>query len=151
LIVKELLGLHRSSFLLGDAVEYLRTVRPRFDIVMCSGVLYHMADPLTLIAEISKATDQCFMWTHYYHPERHPQPFKPQPAAMDDLEVTYWTHTYGDLRHEFWGGIAPTTSWMAREDILRAFARVGLSKIEVIKEDFDHPGGPAFTFVASRP
>jgi Protein of unknown function (DUF1698) len=150
LIIKELLGLHRSTFLLGDAVEYLRTVRPRFDVVMCSGVLYHMADPLTLIAEVAQATDQCYVWTHYYDPERHPVTFEATPVARDGIEVTYWAHVYEEVTQTFWGGIAPTASWMTPEDILGAFRHYGMSKIEVIKDDLEHPNGPTLTFVASR-
>lgn len=151
LIVKEQLDLTRSTFLLGDVVEYLQGERPSFDIVMCSGVLYHMADPLSLISEVAAAADRCFVWTHYYDPERHPVKFAPRTEKRADLAVTYWSHTYGDLTKGFWGGIAPTASWMTKEDILAAFRHFGMSEVNVIRDDFDHPNGPSFTFTAARP
>jgi SAM-dependent methyltransferase len=151
LVVKEILHLNRSTFLLGDAVEYLRSESPKFDIVMCSGVLYHMADPLVLIAEIARASDRCFVWTHYYDPERHPTKFEPTAISRDGLDVMYWSHVYGDVTQKFWGGIAPTAAWVQPDDILKAFRHYGLSNIEIVKDDHEHPNGPSFTFVASRP
>ena len=44
LIVKELVGLRRSRFLLGDFIEYLKLDTTRYDLVFCCGVLYHMRD-----------------------------------------------------------------------------------------------------------
>lgn len=75
LVVKELLGLSRSTFHHGNIVGFLRENSRRFDLVYCSGVLYHMADPVERIEAIAKATDACFIWTHVYSPERHPVTF----------------------------------------------------------------------------
>ncbi len=149
LIVKELLGLTRARFLLGDALAYLQEERRRFDIVMCSGVLYHMADPLELIEQIATVSDRCFVWTHYYHPDRHPVEFAPATVVRNGEQFTYWRHTYGDRSVGFWGGNQSTAVWMSREDLLRAFELFGLDKIAIVDDEFQHPNGPAFTFAAS--
>ena len=57
LVIKELLELQRSKFLLGDVLAYLSVCDTRYDAVMASGILYHMADPVTLIERISNICD----------------------------------------------------------------------------------------------
>ncbi len=49
LCTKELFGLDRVEFLLGDLVAYLNEERSKFDAVIASGVLYHMTDPVDLL------------------------------------------------------------------------------------------------------
>jgi len=148
LIVKEVLGLSRSRFLLGDALAYMKSKPQRFDFIMCSGVLYHMADPLAFIEQIAATADRCFVWTHYYHPERHPVDFLPSDVARNGQQFTYWTHTYSDRSSGFWGGNLSSAAWMSETDILNAFRLFGLGKIEVLNTEFQHPNGPSFTFVA---
>src|SRR5664280_1000806 len=41
LIVKELAGLKRARFLLGDVIQYLLKDTSRYDLIFCCGVLYH--------------------------------------------------------------------------------------------------------------
>jgi hypothetical protein len=150
LVVKEVLGLTRSRFLLGDIVEYLSAAAQRFDLIFCSGVLYHMVDPLTPIRLIAGLTDRCFVWTHYYDAERHPVPFASQPHVDSGFAATYWSHTYGDRSSQFWGGNKPTAVWLERDALLGAFRHFGLSDINVILDHRDHPNGPAITFTARR-
>jgi Protein of unknown function (DUF1698) len=148
LIVKEVLGLKRSQFLLGDAISYMKSMPQRFDLIMCSGVLYHMEDPLALIEQIAATADRCFVWTHYYHPDRHPVEFVPRQTERNSQQFTYWTHTYGDRSSGFWGGNLPSAVWMSEIDLLNAFRLFGLRKIEILNNDFRHQNGPSFTFLA---
>jgi hypothetical protein len=148
LVVKEILNLQRSRFLLGDALAYMRSNPQRFDLIMCSGVLYHMADPLDLIEQIARTSDRCFVWTHYYHPERPAYNFLPGKVSRTDQEFTYWTHTYGDRSTGFWGGNLTSAAWMTDTDLLNAFRHFGLNKIQVLNNDIQHSNGPALTFVA---
>ena len=46
LIVKEMLNLQKCHFLLGDVENFLKKTDKTFDMVFCSGILYHMQDPL---------------------------------------------------------------------------------------------------------
>src|ERR1700751_1079452 len=66
LVLKEVVGLSRSRFLCGDFVEYLRGCSARADVVVASGVLYHMMNPVELLYLISRVSDCVFLWTHYY-------------------------------------------------------------------------------------
>ena len=69
LVVKELLGLDRASFLLGDFVEYLRSCGERYDVCFASGVLYHLRNPVEAIALAARAAGRLLLWTHYYDEE----------------------------------------------------------------------------------
>ena len=150
LIIKEILPLSRSRFLLGDAVAYLEEVQRKFDLVFCSGVLYHMADPIRLIAQIAKSTDRCFVWSHIYDRDRHPTTFTSVKVERHGETFDYWTHSYGDRSSGFWGGNAPTAVWLTRDDLIRAIRVCGLSNVTIIEEQWEHPNGPAITLAASR-
>lgn len=151
LVVKELLALKRSTFLHGNIVGFLRENQRRFDLVYCSGVLYHMADPIELIEAIAKTADACFVWTHVYNPERHPVTFTSERIERLGIEVDYWSHRYGSKFENYWGGVDPTAAWLTSEDLLRVFAAAGLSDINLIEDQPDHPNGPAILFTARRP
>lgn len=151
LVVKEVLGLARVKFLLGDITSFLASEPRRFDLVFCSGVLYHMADPIPLIRGIAAATDHCFVWTHLYDPESHPTRFEPKLVETDGLRVRYWSHRYGSKEAGFWGGLAPTAAWLTRQDMFAVFSAYGLSEIEILADNPEHPNGPAITFMARRP
>ncbi len=149
LIVKEILGLTRTEFLLGDANLYLEESSQIFDAVFCSGVLYHMNDPLRLISNIAKITSKVFVWTHIYDQDKHPVSFSPIAIERDGLNSTYWSHQYGDKQNLFWGGNADNASWMTRADMIAAFNHFGLT-VSVIDDQPDNPNGPSFTFAAKR-
>ncbi|MEO7370433.1 MAG: methyltransferase domain-containing protein [Ilumatobacteraceae bacterium] len=68
LIVKELLNLRNSSFLLGDFVPYMESTDRFFDLVVASGVLYHSPDPVRMLTALARVTDRVAIWTHYYDP-----------------------------------------------------------------------------------
>jgi len=68
LVVKELLHL-KARFLLGDFCKYLQSSTSSFDLILASGVIYHMMDPLSLIENMTRNTSVIAAWTHYYDPE----------------------------------------------------------------------------------
>lgn len=149
LIVKELLNLKKIHFMLGDVVEFFKANTHRFDLIFCSGILYHMEDPIELIGHISKFTNKCFVWTHYYDENHCPGPPRrplKQPGGQIYYQRDYPDRDYG----KFWGGNRPVSSWLRKDDILDAFSLAGLKTTQIIAEDLDHPGGACFTFAASR-
>ncbi len=151
LVVKEELRLHRSRFLLGDVPEFLLGNERRFDIVFCSGILYHMADPLLLIREISRTADNCFVWTHYYDKDNHRLMHYPRERALDGFTATYWSHTYGDKTTAFWGGNQESAAWLERETLYAAFRHFGMTDIVELRDDTTFVNGPNVCFTARRP
>lgn len=153
LIVKELLSM-QAKFLHGDFVKWLEVCQDtggmQWDLVFCSGVLYHMTDPLRLIQLIASVTDKCFVWTHYYRDGVASR--QPRPGSAGGFEATYWSQDYGASTNlgTFWGGNSSSAAWMSQEDILKAFRFFGFQDFQV---DFDeplHPAGPAFAFSARK-
>lgn len=154
LIVKELLNL-KASFLFGDFVEYLSKrlnapINEHFDIVFCSGVLYHMPDPLHLIELISQTADCCFVWTHYYKDGL--QDRTPEINEKTGFKATYWVRPYGDTVESphFMGGNQPVAAWLSRDELLSAFHHFGYRHINVVLEETENELGPHIGFAASK-
>lgn len=151
LIMKEVLGID-GQFLLGDFARYLAQTNERFDLIFCSGVLYHMQHPLDLIRDIARVSDRCFVWTHYYEPQNDPGPPRERvPTTLDGFSASYFRLEYPDRElSTFWGGNKPSSNWMARSDILGALAHFGFDRIEVLAEEPQHPNGSCFSVAAER-
>ncbi len=152
LIVKELFELRQARFLCGDFVEYLRSNNRFFDVCVASGVLYHMTNPVELIALLAKTTHHVCLWTHYYDPNIV-RCARSQEAEYGGFVHTLYSRVYGDALNwfGFCGGCNPYSYWLSRDDIIGAFKHFGLTEITIGREEPHHRNGPAFTLVASRP
>lgn len=152
LIVKELLGLKRVKFLLGDFCGFLQETDKTFDIIFASGVLYHMTEPLKLIELMSKRTKKCFVWSHYFDPNYYPGAQRtPRSVEFAGRQFTHHELPYPDMESgKFWGGNKLVASWLSREDLLGAFRAAGFDQVEVIQEHLTHPHGACMSFVAQR-
>lgn len=152
LVMKEILQPARCRFLLGDCLRYLEQNETRYDLIFCSGILYHMADPFSLIAAMARRTDRVFLSTHYYDPADPRGPdCRPRQVARDGLELTFHEHAYQvDLAASpFWGGTAPAAAWLSREDLLRCFEHFGFA-LSILDERRDLSAGHHITAAALR-
>ena len=158
LLVKELLGLARVRFLLGDIMAYLETATDCFDAVIACGVLYHMPAPLKMLALAARRSTRLFVWTHYFDAEKLRRfgaawaDTEPVPQAEAGFACTGHLHRYGaalDLP-TFCGGIHPTTTWLEKADILAFIEHLGFTSIETGGDDNSHPNGPALSIAARR-
>ena len=159
LVAKELLGLQRTRFLCGDFIEYLRVQPPRFDVAIASGVLYHMRQPIELLALLSGVADRLLLWTHHYEPAAvaKAEHLRRRFGEHVEAEVSGFKHTlhrYSYLEaldsHGFCGGSAEYSQWLSRADILGALEHFGYRRIEIAFDDAAHPNGPAFAVAAQR-
>jgi hypothetical protein len=159
LVVKELLGLTNAHFLRGDFVAYLRQGVPRYDLVLASGVLYHMADPVELLDLLAATADRLAIWTHYYDEDvlsEHAttRNFRPAEEIVHDGR-TYRLHPrmYLEMTQavSFGGGLRPYARWMEREDILDRLRQLGFTDLDISHEQLDHMNGPSFFVLARRP
>jgi SAM-dependent methyltransferase len=152
LLVKELLNLKKSRFLLGDFLLFLEETDRNFDLIFASGVLYHMPDPLRLVEQIAKRTRKCFVWSHYYDRDHYPGPRrKPRTVNHSLGNFTYYELGYPNMGYRrFWGGNTPVASWLSKEEILSAFRLFGFDQIEIIDEQTNHPHGACMSFAARR-
>ena len=152
LIVKEVLGLN-ARFVLGDFTEFLKGTSDKFDLVISSGVLYHMPDPILVIELIAGVTDRCFVWTHYYDENHYTGPPLREIANPRYPEIKMYSNANDEeTMHtgRWWGGNKGSYSYLRRADLLGAFARAGLSSIEVFDETPSPADVAAITFAAYR-
>jgi hypothetical protein len=159
LITKEILGLQRAHFELGDFSYFLNEAPRNFDLVLASGVLYHQLDPCRMLAGASRVAPRLYLWTHYFdqsmfdsRPYLVPR-FKTQTTTeFQGHQFTLHVHQYAESleRKDFCGGHNETSRWMALEDIDRVIAMCGYEpRIRTL--DPDHPNGPAVTMILSKP
>jgi hypothetical protein len=149
----------RSSFILGDFVEFLRETQQTFDVCLASGVLYHMKNPAELLGLIAKVCDEAIIWTHYYdrkYLEAKPgfkRQFSGQELATHDgfQHTLYKQHYRAALKWTgFCGGSDKYSYWMNYDDILRCLRHFGFSRIEISHHEPDHPHGPAFCLFCAK-
>jgi len=159
LCVKELLGLDRVKFLLGDFVPYLENNTEPFDLVIASGVLYHMSDPVKLLQLIANTADRVFLWSHYYDPDilqGHAElAHKFAPGTTLDHEGFRYEAAVQSYKSAlkwagFCGGRESTSRWLTRDSILRALRHFGYQKISIGFDQPDHVNGPAFAVCARK-
>ena len=160
LVVKELLDLRRSHFVRGDFMAYLEQAEERFDVLVASGVLYHMTDPVKALRLMAARSDQLVLWTHYFDESgvsaaSLEQQFGAEPETIEDDGATYTLHPRDYYPSSLqWGGFCggPETfaRWMERGDILDALARLGFDDVSVGQETHEHRSGPNFLVLARR-
>jgi hypothetical protein len=157
LVVKEIVGLKRSRFLLGDAVSFLRHDGTRFDVCLASGVLYHMQNPAELIHLIAMRSEWLVLWTHFYDAGIIGAKKTLSDKFVGSVKRSYrgFDHTVHEYAYKdalgwagFCGGGRSRSYWMSRDDILRCLAFFGFDDVRVGCEEPDHPNGPAFLVVA---
>ena len=160
LVAKELLGLERARFMLGDFQKWLEQREDRYDLVVASGVLYHMRNPARLIELISRRTDAVYLWTHYYSDELMPEgdhrrgAFTGRVEAQEVAGITVRLHErsyHQAWRHKnFCGGMHDTHVWMEKPDIVGLLQAYGFDTVEIAHEWLDHPQGPCMSVFARR-
>lgn len=148
-----------AEFLYGDFRKYLNETNERFDIVVASGVLYHMTDPITLLDQISMITDSILLWTHYYDGDiisASPlisHKFAMEPTFMEARGRKWEMRKQCYLEALEWGGFSGGAEqysyWLTRSTLIGYLEDLGFS-LSVTGESSTHPHGPALTIFASR-
>jgi len=151
LITKEITGLAKTRFLYGDFTKYIISPVERYDLVFCSGVLYHMTDPIAVIRNIAKITDKCFVWTQYYDKDHYQGPKRRKRYDPRYPGVVLYVHDLGQLDMDsdnYLGGMHQQTVWLSREDLLAVFSEAGFVNLEIIEDNPDAEIGASITFAA---
>jgi SAM-dependent methyltransferase len=147
-----------ADFMLGDFRPYLETCNDTYDLLVASGVLYHMTEPVKLLQDMAKVSRSIYIWTHYYDPDiilkrddlKKKFESNPRVQHFGSREVVSYQQSYQEALQwkGFCGGSAPTSYWMTKESILGVLSDLGFQV--VIGRDFQHPNGPAMMLFASR-
>lgn len=160
LVVKELLKLRDSTFMLGDFVPYMESTDRHFDLVVASGVLYHSPDPLRMLTALARVTDRVGIWTHYYDPPTMQATaievvrFFPEvdTAVIGGRSVKLHRRNYFELREKqgFCGGSEPTAVWLELEDLQHVLSTLGFTRIVIGENDPFHAAAPCVLLYAER-
>ncbi|MEO7397825.1 MAG: class I SAM-dependent methyltransferase [Ilumatobacteraceae bacterium] len=160
LVVKEILNLNRAHFFLGDFVPYLETTHDKFDLVVASGVLYHMLDPIGLLELISHVTDKIAIWTHYWQAEpveadeRIARVFLDPPIETEwrGLPITLHPRHYREALAgtDFCGSPETSALWLERDGLMTVLTQLGFTSITVLEDEPSHDNGPAILLCAER-
>ena len=160
LIAKETFGMARSRFLLGDFNRYMAEAGERFDLVVASGVLYHMEDPAEHIELLCSVADSVFVWTHYYDADLIADIGPQVDRKFTESErVVHDGYSHVRYRQEYlealgWGGFCgagrESANWLELADIEGLFGHYGFEFAATGFHKPDHPHGPSLAFVARR-
>jgi hypothetical protein len=160
LVVKELLDLKRAKFFLGDFSEWLGHRPERYDLIIASGVLYHMQSPGRLLELISASCDAFYLWTHYASDEAMPADDPRRSVFVGPAEIQEWhgvqVRLYRRSYHGAWrsksfcGGMHDLHRWIEKDDILALIRALGFADIRIAHDHPDHPNGPSFSIFARR-
>lgn len=154
LIVKEVLGLKRASFLLGDFQPWLEAATRQFDLIVAAGVLYHMTEPVKLLKMLGASTGRIYMYTHYIPDDlRKDEPWASSIVGVEERDgIKHWIKSYGEMGASpvYCGGVYQTCAWLTKSDIFALLDEMGFSHIDCNIDERKHPNGPCINFVASR-
>lgn len=160
LVTKEILQLKTARFHLGDCQLWLEQRPHRYDLVVASGVLYHMQDPVRFLEAVAARTDAVFIWTHYADDEAMP-PGDPRRGAFvgkvevqNRLNIDIRLHPRSYLGawkdKAFCGGMHDLHRWIDKKDLLALLRALGFNDIRIWQDDPNHAFGPAFSLFARR-
>jgi len=159
LCIKEALNLYKVALKYGDFRAFFEESNERFDIIIASGVLYHMTDPLHLIEQMSHASDKIFLWTHYYDPViiNSRAELKSKFNNLETIEQDGFFYQWIKQSYKqslnwngFSGGSALSSRWLTRKSIIDKLKNCGYNQIDISHEAKDHPNGPSFSVCAQR-
>ena len=160
LVTKELLEIKRAKFLLGNFLPWLEQTEVSYDLIIASGVLYHMSDPVHLLELLAMRSSAIFLWTHYFSEAAMPPDDLRRKALSGEVEkvdcrgMTVSLHRRG--YHNAWknsafcGGMYDRHYWMEKDDIMSVLRRLGFDDIRTTHDQPDHPNGPAISIFAQR-
>lgn len=160
LVAKEICSIQKATFLCGDFRTYLEREQTHFDLIIASGVLYHMENPVKLIADMARRSKRIFIWTHYFVDsilyQKFPGKFDTD-NVIDEIEYDgfkcklHKQHYQGALGWAgFCGGMKSYSYWMEREVILNCLRHFQFTDIQIYGETQEHPNGPCFTLLATK-
>ena len=149
LIIKNQFRLDNVEFVYGDCMEVLSRPRfrqaPWFDVCICSGIIYHMEDPLAFIDLVVGTAPTIYVWTQVAS-ESFP---KGDWTELQDGEMrTYKVRRNNYTTEKHWGGVSTGAYWMTEESVVQAFADRGFNAQDLERQL--SPSGDAVSFIARR-
>jgi hypothetical protein len=158
LCIKEIFGLSKVRFVLGDCMAFMEQSPGGWDMVFASGILYHMKEPARFLSLLPRMAPRVFLWTHYFDERiiRATPALTHKFGAVEEGTVNGYRYQFVEQSYKealgwngFCGGSAETSLWLTRSSILGLLRHLGYKTIDVSFETPDHPNGPAFGVYAA--
>jgi SAM-dependent methyltransferase len=138
LLAKELLAVPNIKFIQANLEQVQLSQFGHFDVIYCSGLLYHLPEPWRLVEQFAAVAPGLFLWTHY------------ASEACADL----FAESYKGLRQSEGGaddalsGLSPDSFWPTLGSLCTMLAMHGFSEVRLLANDLEHEHGPAVTVAA---
>jgi SAM-dependent methyltransferase len=147
--VRSVLGVERATFTLGNAMKVTRESYGGFDAVLALGLLYHLEDPYTFLANVAGLCDGFVVIDTHVALEDQPESIKGgwRPELSEMRTFSFGGRSYeGRLFREFAAAterevkeLSPTASlenelsvWLTEESLVRMLHDVGFSGTDKI-------------------
>lgn len=128
---------HRTTVLVSDA-ERIGALGG-FDVVFHSGLLYHLADPVTHLRQLAEVAPTIFLSTQHH---------LPSPDSLDGYSGWRSDREMG-WQDDMSAG-AGTSFWLSLESLYRVFDEIGFA-CETIDDDTDlPPDSPRASFLLTK-
>jgi SAM-dependent methyltransferase len=145
--VRNVLGLDSVRFIVANLEIYPLLPLGRFDVVFCSGLLYHLPKPWLLLREIAQVTDHLFIWTHVASENGTTWRQRARRLLLRPAGYTYQEFGLQDPL----SGMSATSYWPTLGGLKRMLSRTGFTDQRLLHTEPEHPhAGPAVTMAASR-
>lgn len=113
----------------------------RFDVIYCSGLLYHLQEPWSLLRRAAPLTRAIFVWTHTAPPDR---PLCERGGYLG-VEI-------GEPRYDHpLKGMRPTSFWPSQPELVRMLRDCGFTRIDILDDSLGTDAGPGVLLAAYTP
>lgn len=136
--VAQLLGVTNVKFVHTDLEKRPLHTLGRFDVVFCSGVLYHLPRPWELLDGLRAVAPRVFLWTHYAAPDKVTETLNGFPG--------HWYQEHG--KDDPLSGMSARSFWITLPSLLDRLQRNGFESFRILEENVQHPNGPCVTLAA---
>ncbi len=148
LIAKEICGLKNARFHLGDCTSWLEDNDAAYDLIVASGILYHMVDPLRLLRAMARRSDNLFVWT-MVSDDPAVEPTRVERLAGQDVRL--YLVPYGARTNAFCGGANPDAMWINKDDLIAVLGALGYATLLTNHADVSEYGASSSFFASRRP
>jgi SAM-dependent methyltransferase len=140
-LARSLLGLGNAEFVLGDVVAQLPRLTDGFDVVLNTGLLYHLDDPAGFLATARRACRRFMLLdTHVAHEHRARDGCSPDVISVERDGRRYRGRTFaefdeatpaGERERLLWAAWSnPTSFWPLESELVRMLGDAGFTSVE---------------------
>jgi hypothetical protein len=151
---KERYGLERTTFHLADIEELAagRAEQPfagAFDVVFCTGLLYHLADPGRTLDWCREQAGELFLQTHYVEEGAAERYWPPhfEDGTYGHRGRNYRVKLFREEADNVRSGLSERSVWLHERDLLELIRQAGFGRVSVLGKDV-HAGLPHITVLA---